>query len=230
MSGHSKHFIAHEHCQSMIMQRWRGNYVGSGCMLAESSTWTTVLARALCQFLPELLGEGAVLGNLLSEVVGSQGILQELACLISMPGSEQQPLHPDTYWTSTPSAYTAFVALQDVDEEMGPTIYLPGTHTKEAHTDFFGGDWPLEPPEIWLATAQQHQRETSGKQGAVSAAARHQQLVHVCRDFAKLAMKDLSCRRRGGQQRSVRSGSSNRKTWSTSPGPSRRSCASTTAG
>ena len=44
----------------MIMQRWRGNYVGSGCMLAESSTWTTVLARALCQFLPELLSEGAL--------------------------------------------------------------------------------------------------------------------------------------------------------------------------
>ena len=60
LSGHSKHFIAHEHCQSIIKQRWRGNYVGSGCMLAENSTFSTVLARALCQFLPDLLGEGAL--------------------------------------------------------------------------------------------------------------------------------------------------------------------------
>merc|ERR1719291_415542 len=74
------------------------------------------------------------------EVVGGAGIIQELACVISDPGSQQQPLHPDTPWTPVPASYTAFVALQDVDEDMGPTIYLPGTHTQEAHTAFFGGD------------------------------------------------------------------------------------------
>ena len=61
---------------------------------------------------------------------------QELACLISEPGSQQQPLHPDTPYTPRPPLYAAFVALQDVDVEMGPTIYLPGTHTKEEHTAF----------------------------------------------------------------------------------------------
>jgi len=29
---------------------------------------------------------------------------------------------------------------QDVDLEMGPTVYLPGTHTKAAHTEFYGGN------------------------------------------------------------------------------------------
>lgn len=93
--------------------------------------------------LQELLGEGSVLGPLLQEVVGEAGVLQELACLTSEPGSAQQPLHPDTPWTPIPSAYTAFIALQDVDVEMGPTLYLPGTQTKEAHTSFFGGDLSL---------------------------------------------------------------------------------------
>jgi len=90
--------------------------------------------------LHELLGAGSVLGPLLTEVVGDGGMLQEIACLISSPGSKQQPLHPDTPWTETPPLYAAFIALQDVELEMGPTLYLPGTHTKEAHTAFYGGD------------------------------------------------------------------------------------------
>lgn len=90
--------------------------------------------------LEELLGSQSVLGPLLTEVVGDGGILQEIACLISSPGSQQQPLHPDTPWTPIPPLYAAFVALQDVTIEMGPTLYLPGTHTKECHTAFYGGD------------------------------------------------------------------------------------------
>ena len=62
--------------------------------------------------LQELLGEGSVLGPLQQEVVGEAGVLQELACLTSEPGSAQQPLHPDTPWTPIPSAYTAFIALR----------------------------------------------------------------------------------------------------------------------
>ena len=58
-------------------------------------------------------------------------MLQEIACLISEPGSRTQPLHPDTPYTSSPPLYAAFVALQDIDIEMGPTVYLPGTQTRE---------------------------------------------------------------------------------------------------
>jgi len=86
-----------------------------------------------------LLKRGSVLGDLLTEVVGDAAVLQEVACLISEPGSQQQPLHPDTPWSSRPSLYAAFVALQDVDLEMGPTVYLPGTQTQEAHQHFYGG-------------------------------------------------------------------------------------------
>lgn len=90
--------------------------------------------------LHELLGEGSVLGPLLTEVIGDEGMLQEIACLISEPGAKQQPLHPDTPYTPIPPLYACFVALQDVSIEMGPTLFLPGTHTAEAHTAFYSGD------------------------------------------------------------------------------------------
>jgi len=90
--------------------------------------------------LDELLGQGSVLGDLLEEVVGAGATFNELACLISEPGSQQQPIHPDTPFTSRPPLYAAFVALQDVELDMGPTVYLPGTHSKAEHTIFYGGD------------------------------------------------------------------------------------------
>lgn len=90
--------------------------------------------------LQEMLGAESVLGNFLEELVGRDATFNELACLISEPGSKQQPIHPDTHYTPIPPLYACFVALQDVDVDMGPTVYLPGTHTKEEHTAFYGGD------------------------------------------------------------------------------------------
>lgn len=98
------------------------------------------LHGAVLPALDELLGEGSVLGDLLCEVVGEHAIFNEVACLISEPGSKQQPIHPDTPYTPRPPLYAAFVALQDVTLDMGPTVYLPGTHTKSEHTLFYGGD------------------------------------------------------------------------------------------
>ncbi|KAL3920347.1 MAG: hypothetical protein SGPRY_005282 [Prymnesium sp.] len=88
--------------------------------------------------LDALLGEGSRLGPLFSQLMGEDGVLNEIACLFSEPGSQQQPLHPDTPYQPTPPLYAVFVALQDVSVEMGPTLYLPGTHTKEAHAAFYG--------------------------------------------------------------------------------------------
>jgi len=90
--------------------------------------------------LDELIGEGSVMGELLEEVVGRKAALNEVACLISEPGSKQQPIHPDTPYTSKPPLYACFVALQDISIDMGPTVYLPGTHTKAEHTAFYGGN------------------------------------------------------------------------------------------
>lgn len=90
--------------------------------------------------LQELLGENSRLAPVFEQVAGKTARWQELACLISEPGSAPQPMHPDIPYTPVPPLFAAFVALQDVTIEMGPTIYLPGTHTKEGHDAFYAGE------------------------------------------------------------------------------------------
>ena len=75
--------------------------------------------------------------------LGADAELYELAALISLPGSARQPVHPDTPIVAGKGTdegatiLTAFCAVQDIDETMGPTIFLPGTHNAEAHASFF---------------------------------------------------------------------------------------------
>jgi Phytanoyl-CoA dioxygenase (PhyH) len=58
----------------------------------------------------------------------------ELSCLISDPGSVAQPLHPDSpYYPVQAPMWTVFCALQPVSRQMGPTVVVPGTHTKRFH-------------------------------------------------------------------------------------------------
>jgi hypothetical protein len=78
------------------------------------------------------------LGPLLIARLKSDAELFELAALISDPGAQCQPVHPDTPWQGEDDGgiLTVFVALQDVEAEMGPTVFLPGTHTQEAHRRF----------------------------------------------------------------------------------------------
>lgn len=73
-----------------------------------------------------------------AECLGADAELYELAALISDMGAVAQPLHPDTPFVEGegPVVLTAFIAVQDVDADMGPTIFLPATHTAEAHAAF----------------------------------------------------------------------------------------------
>lgn len=68
-------------------------------------------------------------------------VLYELSSLISDPGSNRQTIHPDnpiqTLKHDVPVLYTCFIALQDVTADMGPTVWLPKTNTKEYHEQFF---------------------------------------------------------------------------------------------
>jgi hypothetical protein len=85
--------------------------------------------------LRELLVQGK-LANVLVSTVGDEATLYELSVLISEPGSPRQPVHPDNPHQEHPPLVTCFVALQDIDATMGPTTFLPKTHTAEAHADF----------------------------------------------------------------------------------------------
>jgi len=75
-------------------------------------------------------------------VLGEDAELFELAALVSDPRAPRQPAHPDTPFRAGEDAavITAFVALQDVDEDMGPTSVIPRTHTEKAHERFNNKD------------------------------------------------------------------------------------------
>lgn len=76
---------------------------------------------------------------------GSDATLYELNCFMSKSGARRQLVHADNVCVAQqdglhpeePIMLTCFVALQDVDETMGPTIFIPGTHNLDDHQHFF---------------------------------------------------------------------------------------------
>ena len=67
------------------------------------------------------------------------GSLHELSCIISDPGSKPQVIHCDTpYLEKVSPLYTFFIALQDVEIDMGHTLFFPATHNKAVHSIFNG--------------------------------------------------------------------------------------------
>ena len=81
------------------------------------------------------------LGPFLRALVGHEAMLHELSSLVAEPGSPRQCLHADTISLPCPQypgvemapLYTFFMALQDVEDGMGHTQFLPYTHTPGAH-------------------------------------------------------------------------------------------------
>lgn len=91
------------------------------------------MSREVCDAIVALV---ASIGGALECQVFAKGHLVELSCLVTDPGAERQPLHPDTPIQGNDCAglLTAFVALQPISEQMGPTILCPGTHhARQAH-------------------------------------------------------------------------------------------------
>ena len=81
------------------------------------------------------------IGAILQQTLGNDATLYELSSLMSDPGSQRQVVHPDTPMMENrqknqPTMYTCFIALQDITPDMGPTTWLPGTHTEEVHAIF----------------------------------------------------------------------------------------------
>jgi len=78
---------------------------------------------------------------LLVPTVGQNALLHEVSSVVSDPGAPRQCVHADTIVLPCPSypsasmepLYTCFIALQDVEDDMGHTEFLPRTHTPEVH-------------------------------------------------------------------------------------------------
>ncbi|KAL7561808.1 hypothetical protein ACA910_013344 [Epithemia clementina (nom. ined.)] len=110
-----------------------------------------VVANALAEVLLT-----SPVGHVISLLLGDAAVLYEFSCLMSDPGSQRQVVHPDNpcheqqsdNTTNEPILYTCFIALQDITWDMGPTSWLPRTHTKEMHAIFQNND--LEKGKDWL--------------------------------------------------------------------------------
>ena len=89
----------------------------------------------------------AVLGQPLVSLLGCGARLFELGALAVDAGAPRQPVHPDTPFSSAISVVTVLVALQDVTLGMGPTHFLPRTHTERARAAQWGYD-PTEDDEV----------------------------------------------------------------------------------
>lgn len=70
------------------------------------------------------------------ELVGEDAYLCELSALVSDPGAVAQPVHHDTTFDGKPPRVSLLVALQDVDGDMGPTLFFPKTNTPEWHMQY----------------------------------------------------------------------------------------------
>lgn len=111
--------------------------VGSGTQrLSDGSSretrWDVRLSRdtpVVAQALHELLGSGAPLGRAIEALGGRKAQLWELAAIVSTGGAKPQIVHADAMWSPDPLLLTAFIALQPVTRQMGPTRFLPRTHT-----------------------------------------------------------------------------------------------------
>ena len=81
-----------------------------------------------------------VLKATIEEMLSEKAALYELSCLISDPGSNRQVVHPDNPYRddmSDPVLLTCFIALQDIDLNMGPTVWIPRTHNSgKIHEQF----------------------------------------------------------------------------------------------
>lgn len=93
-------------------------------------------SHPLADALQELLGQDGTLRYLYENLVTLEGEFYEMASVITGKGSIRQQVHPDLPFKEIAPLYVIFLALQDVDEHMGPTTFLLKTHTKKENAKF----------------------------------------------------------------------------------------------
>lgn len=76
------------------------------------------------------------LRDLYEALVTNEGVLYEMASVVTSQGSDRQCIHPDVPFQSESPLYVVFLALQDVTPDMGPTTFLVTGNTETANTAF----------------------------------------------------------------------------------------------
>ena len=96
------------------------------------------------------------LGDTLVSLVSEESELLELACFVTKFTAKDQILHSDTVFSSQPVTYTTTIALQDIHDDMGPTVFVSESFTEKFHENFEGKMTRrhklIESKEIWRST------------------------------------------------------------------------------
>lgn len=108
----------------------RTDYLLSFGPPTDPATASPACPHPVAAALNELFGDNGKLRQLYETIVTKKGLLYELACMTTYPGSDRQAIHSDYAYQDEPALYSIFVALQDVTMAMGPTTFLPGTNTR----------------------------------------------------------------------------------------------------
>lgn len=86
--------------------------------------WNAIVQSVVRELMASPLG-----GAFHALAGGDEAELFECAAVISARGSAPQILHSDTVFSEEAQLYTAFVALQDITIEQGPTRFIMDTHS-----------------------------------------------------------------------------------------------------
>jgi Phytanoyl-CoA dioxygenase (PhyH) len=98
-------------------------------MLSSNNRWDLKLPLdnpIILNALRKIFNRQASVSKILTSLVTERGELFELAAFCTSSGAARQVVHADTLWSKHPALYTCAIALQDVTEDMGPTLFLPG--------------------------------------------------------------------------------------------------------
>jgi len=69
-------------------------------------------------------------------------VLVDLSVLATEKGADRQVLHPDVaYDAPHETLYSVFIALQDVTQNMGPTLFVLNSHDKQTHDQLPKTKW-----------------------------------------------------------------------------------------
>jgi hypothetical protein len=131
-------YILHELSLARDSTQQTNEYDKFSSVLSPNNRWDLKLpfSPPVEHALRLLLRKGTLLGDTLSSLVGDDAELFELASFVTINGAGRQVMHADTLWSKLPCLYTCTIALQDITPDMGPTVFMKGSHTKQTHRVF----------------------------------------------------------------------------------------------
>lgn len=91
--------------------------------------------------------ENEVVKKIISHVSHTIQNIETFTIAFSYSGSETQPLHKD-YKNSQWKIYNAIIALHDMTQELGPTLFIPHTNTINSYNEFENNQRIIESPYV----------------------------------------------------------------------------------